>query len=158
LKPYPDALVDGVMLQPGLQINTRSAFVDRDSVSDAIQILTEVAELQRPPFISIRSVGAAVSRVPGGATAFAHRTAELMIVTTVVGPELVVEAGGSALEVIWRRLAPHVNGAYANYLSSATVEDVAAVYPGQTYRRLAAVKRQYDPGNLFAQNHNIRPR
>ena len=23
---------------------------------------------------------------------------------------------------------------------------------------LAAVKRQYDPGNLFARNHNVRPR
>jgi FAD/FMN-containing dehydrogenase len=157
LKPYVDALVDGVTLPPGLRIVTRSAFVDRDSVSDAIRILTEVGQLQRPPFISVRSVGAAVSRVPGEATAYAHRSAELMVVTTVVGPEPVVEAASSDLEVIWRRLAPHVKGAYANYLSSATEEDVAAIYPRETYRRLAAVKRQYDPGNLFAHNHNVRP-
>ncbi|MGW4475058.1 BBE domain-containing protein [Nonomuraea sp. NPDC004354] len=32
------------------------------------------------------------------------------------------------------------------------------MYPPQTYERLAAVKRQYDPGNLFAGNHNVRPR
>jgi ATP/maltotriose-dependent transcriptional regulator MalT len=24
-------------------------------------------------------------------------------------------------------------------------------------RRLAAVRRRYDPGNLFARNHNVRP-
>jgi FAD/FMN-containing dehydrogenase len=32
------------------------------------------------------------------------------------------------------------------------------VYPGATYERLAAVKRQYDPANLFAGNHNVLPR
>jgi FAD/FMN-containing dehydrogenase len=80
-----------------------------------------------------------------------------MFVTTTAGPEPVVEAARPALETIWRRLAPHVNGAYANFLASATEEDVAAIYPTQTYKRLAAVKRQYDPGNLFARNHNVRP-
>ena len=29
--------------------------------------------------------------------------------------------------------------------------------PDETFRRLAAIKRQYDPGNLFARNHNVRP-
>ena len=46
----------------------------------------------------------------------------------------------------------------AAILSTATEEDVAAVYPTEVYNRLAAVKRQYDPGNLFARNHNVRPR
>jgi len=48
-------------------------------------------------------------------------------------------------------------GAYANFLATATEEDVAAIYPEETYQRLAAVKRRYDPGNLFARNHNVRP-
>ena len=59
--------------------------------------------------------------------------------TTSAGPKPVVEAARPALEAIWARLAPHVSGAYANFLSSATAEDVAAIYPSQVYNRLAAV-------------------
>jgi FAD/FMN-containing dehydrogenase len=80
-----------------------------------------------------------------------------MFVTTIAGPKPVVEAARPALAAIWARLAPHVNGAYANFLATATEEDVAAIYPAETHRRLAAVKRQYDPGNLFTRNHNVRP-
>lgn len=99
-----------------------------------------------------------MAQVPGDATAYAHRRAELMIGTTVAGPAPVVEAALPGLEAIWGRLAPHVSGAYVNFLASAGEEDVAAVYPPRTYERLAAVKRQWDPGNLFARNHNVRPR
>ena len=48
-------------------------------------------------------------------------------------------------------------GTYINFQGSATAEDVAAAYPPATYARLAAVKRAYDPGNVFALNHNIEP-
>ncbi|MFI7708570.1 FAD-binding oxidoreductase [Nonomuraea sp. NPDC049480] len=157
LKPYADTLADGVTPPPGIQLVTRSAFVDKASVPEVLRILVEVGAAQGSPFIAVRSVGGAVSRIPGDATAYAHRQAELMFVTTIAGPRPVVEAARPALEAIWVRLAPHVNGAYANFLASATEEDVAAIYPTQTYERLAAVKRQYDPGNLFARNHNIRP-
>ncbi|MEU7745621.1 FAD-binding oxidoreductase [Nonomuraea sp. NPDC049158] len=157
LRPYADALVDGATPPPGIQLVTRSAFVDKASVPELLRTLVEVGAAQGSPFIAVRSVGGAVSRVPDDATAYAHRQAELMIVTTILGPQPVVEAARPALDAIWARLAPHVNGAYANFLTSATEEDVAAIYPTRTYERLAAVKRHYDPGNLFARNHNVRP-
>ena len=157
LKPYADTLVDGLTPPPGIQLVTRSAFVDTESVADVLQILAEVGASPGSPIIAVRSVGGAVSRVPDDATAYAHRQAELMFITTTVGPKPVIDAGRPALEAIWGRLAPHVSGAYANFLASATAEDVAAIYPAQTYKRLAAVKRQYDPSNLFARNHNVRP-
>ena len=62
-----------------------------------------------------------------------------------------------ALDAVWARLAPHVNGTYPNFASTAAEEDVAAAYPTDTYKRLAAVKRQYDPANLFAANYNVQP-
>ncbi|MGI5157888.1 FAD-binding oxidoreductase [Microbispora sp. CA-102843] len=158
LRPYADTLVDGATLPPGIHLVTRSAFAGRESVPEVLRILAETGAAEQAPFISVRSVGGAVSRVPHDTTAYAHRQAELMFVTTVVGPEPVIQAAGPVLEAIWTRLEPHVDGAYANFLASATEEDVAAIYPARTYERLAAVKRQYDPGNLFARNHNIRPR
>jgi FAD/FMN-containing dehydrogenase len=156
-RPYVDTLVDGGTPPPGIQILTRSAFVDRASVPEVLRILVEVGASERSPFIAVRSVGGAVSRVPVDATAYAHRQAELMFVTTTAGPQSVIEAARPVLEAIWGRLTPHVSGAYANFLASATEEDVAAIYPPETYRRLAAIKRQYDPANLFARNHNVRP-
>jgi hypothetical protein len=45
-------------------------------------------------------------------------------------------AGSPALEAIWAGLAPHVSGAYATFLSSATGEDVAAICPPHIYQRL----------------------
>jgi FAD/FMN-containing dehydrogenase len=157
LRPYADTLVEGMVPPPGIKVATRSAFVDKESVAEVLRILAEVGASQGSPAIAVRSVGGAVCRVADDATAYAHRQAELMFATVTAGPQPVVEAARPALEAIWARLAPHVSGAYANFLSSDTEEDVAAIYPPETYQRLTAVKRQYDAGNLFSRNHNVRP-
>ena len=157
LTPYADTLEDGASPPPGIQVVTRSAFVEKESVPEVLQILAEVAASKGSPVIGLRSVSGAVSRVPNDATAYAHRQAELLLVTLTAGPKPVVEAAAPALDAMWGRLAAHVNGAYANFLTSATEADVAATYPTETFRRLAALKRQYDPGNLFARNHNVPP-
>jgi FAD/FMN-containing dehydrogenase len=156
-KPYGDILEEGLTPPPGIQILTRNAFVDKASVPTVLRILAEAGASERPPVIAIRSVGGAVSRVPADATAYARRSAELMFVTTYVGPPPAIEAARPAMAALWADLAPHVSGAYANFLTEATDEDVAAVYPAETYRRLATVKAKYDPANLFAGNHNVRP-
>ncbi len=158
LRPYGDILEEGMTPPPGIQIVTRNAFVDEDSVPKVLQILAEVGAAEGSPVIAVRSVGGAVSRVGDDATAYARRSAELMFVTTYLGPPPAIEAARPRMADLWADLGPHVNGAYANFLSSASDEDVASVYPTQTYERLAEVKRRYDPDNLFAGNHNVRPR
>ena len=155
--PYADTLVDGATLPPGIRLVTRSAFVERDSVPEVLQILAMTAASNGSPAIAVRSVSGAVSRVPNDATAYPHRRAELMVATLTAGPDAAVTAAEPKLDAIWRDLATHVTGAYANFLTSTTDADVAAIYPAETFSRLAAVKRQYDPGNVFARNHNIAP-
>ena len=157
LGPYADTLEEVDEPPPGIQFRPRAAFAGRAAVPAVLAILAEVRTSERSPFISVRSLGGAVSRVPDDATAYAHRSAELMVMIIAAGPVPAVEAMQPMVDEAWRRLAPHVDGAYANFLASATEEDVAAIYPAPAYERLVAVKRGYDPGNLFAGNHNVRP-
>ena len=156
-KPYAEILVDGMTPPPGIQLVTRSGFAEKESVPEVLRILAEVGTSEGSPIMAVRSVGGAVSRVADDATAYAHRQAELMFATNVIGPPPALAAARPHFDAIWARLAPHVSGAYANFMASATEDDVAAIYPAETYQRLAAVKRQYDPFNVFAANHNVKP-
>jgi FAD/FMN-containing dehydrogenase len=157
LVPYADTLVDGASLPPGIRLVTRSAFVERESVSEVLRILASTAASNGSPAIAVRSVSGAAARVADDATAYSHRRVELMVATLTAGPDAVVTAAEPKLEATWEALATHVTGAYANFLSSATEADVAAIYPAETLRRLAAVKRRYDPDDVFARNHNVAP-
>ena len=157
LKAYGDTLEEGQTPPPGIRFHTQNAFVERSGADAALRILTEVGAAPGAPFLTIRSIGGALARVADDATAFAHRRAELMIGTATIGPTPAIEAATPALNALWERLAPHVSGTYANFNTTATEADVAAAYPTDTHKRLAAIKRQYDPANLFAGNYNVRP-
>jgi hypothetical protein len=61
-------------------------------------------------------------------------------------------------ESVWQTLQPIRAGVYANFLEDEGDARVREAYPGETYGRLAAVKRLYDPENVFKFNQNIRPR
>ena len=81
-----------------------------------------------------------------------------MFVTTAVGPRPAIDAARPRMDELWESLGAARVGRVRELPLGATDEDVAAVYPTETYRRLAAVKDRYDPHNLFAGNHNVRPR
>jgi len=57
----------------------------------------------------------------------------------------------------FRDTAPYATGGvYVNFLTEDESERIDEAY-GPNYHRLAAVKRKYDPQNLFRVNQNIRP-
>ena len=47
--------------------------------------------------------------------------------------------------------------AYVNFLMDEGPAQLRQGYPGKTYERLVAIKRRYDPTNLFRLNQNIAP-
>ena len=52
--------------------------------------------------------------------------------------------------------ASHAGGAYANDLSYDDTDRVRGAY-GANYERLSALKKKYDPDNLFRLNPNVKP-
>jgi hypothetical protein len=49
------------------------------------------------------------------------------------------------------------SGGYVNFMGTDGADRIREAYPGATWDRLRAVKRQYDPTNLFRLNQNIPP-
>jgi hypothetical protein len=94
------------------------------------------------------------------ATAFGHRHAPYNL--AIVGRW--IDPADRERHVAWTRetseaLQPFGGGAvYVNYLGPEESADrVLAAYDSRKLARLSAIKRQYDPTNLFRVNQNIAP-
>lgn len=134
------------------QVITNNAFVK--TLSDE---LIDVIAQSTGQILQIRSLGGAMNRVAPDATAFAHRNNEVLIVSpTFVAPDASDAAIKEALAP-WRNIQAFSSGAYCSFFTQDTDEAIAAAYPGETYQKLARIKKQYDPENLFDQNYNIKP-
>jgi hypothetical protein len=106
----------------------------------------------------LRVLGGALARVAPEATAFAHRASRILVNVVAVYDQpderLRHEAWVAGLAA---QLHDGDTGAYAGFLGEEGQERVRAAYPGRTWDRLRAVKRRYDPTNLFRLNQNIPP-
>jgi len=106
----------------------------------------------------LRVLGGAMARVPADATAFAHRGSRIManVAAFYEGPadRAVRQAWVDEFAAVLRQ---DDGGAYVGFLGDEGQARVREAYPGSTWERLAAVKRRYDPTNLFRRNHNVPP-
>lgn len=109
--------------------------------------------------VLLEPMDGAVRRVPPLATAYPERTADYcaLLMGIWMDPAQTEKSIGQVREVS-AALAPLSTGrAYVNYLDDDERERVPTAYGQEIYERLRAVKKRYDPTNLFRENQNIPP-
>ncbi|HEY8581876.1 MAG TPA: FAD-binding oxidoreductase [Capillimicrobium sp.] len=158
VQAIPYAEIYGHEGPPRAAFAVRSALLDELDEAAAAALLDGVWEKGTGhASVEVRVLGGAMARVPADATAFAHRQRRLMV---TVGAMSEHPADMPALEASASRraAAAGLNGrdGYVNYLGDQPAA-LASAYPEATARRLAEVKRRYDPANLLRSNFNIAP-
>ena len=104
-------------------------------------------------------LGGAAARVADDATAYAHRKRRFMANGAVLVQSVEeLPSHDGWLDDFARTIQRGPEAAYVNFLTTKGEARVRQAYPGGTYERLAAIKRRYDPTNLFRLNQNIAPR
>ena len=131
------------------------------AVTDSL-IDTIVPFAEKPPSphceVFIGSLGCQINRIAVDATAYTSRDARYIV--NIHGRW--TDAADDAKCIGWSRelfsaMTPFATGGvYVNFMTQEESARVNAAY-GLNYPRLAQVKKQYDPNNLFRSNQNIVP-
>ncbi|CAE6714431.1 6-hydroxy-D-nicotine oxidase [Paraburkholderia domus] len=147
------------LLTPGARNYWKSH--NLDNISDGLidALLAAIGTLPSPQCeIFFGQIGAQTSRVPVDATAYSSRDTQYAM--NVHGRW--DDASDDERCIAWARAffdaaAPFALGSvYVNFMTQEESGRVADAY-GPNYERLVAVKKHYDPHNLFRHNQNIRP-
>jgi hypothetical protein len=107
--------------------------------------------------VQLLPMGGAIAKVAEDATAFSGRRAPFFVGIDAQW----TDPSEDALYMGWARetfeaLRPHF--APGNYVNAAeAADDIRAVYGDAKYERLVALKREWDPENVFRINANIKP-
>jgi len=158
--PFPalQSLFDP-LLPTGLQWYWKGDFV-KELPDEAIDAHLEHAA-KAPSELSLMHlypIDKAVHRVSRNNTAWNCRNATWSMVIAGIdpNPHKAKEITKWAKEY-WEAIHPFtMGGAYVNFMMEEGQERIQATY-GENHARLSAVKKKYDPDNLFRVNQNIKP-
>jgi FAD/FMN-containing dehydrogenase len=145
----------------GNQVYWKGTFLRELSAGAMDVLVKQGAALPNPSCgLVLEHFHGVLNRVPNDATAFAQRTASFNVAIVAQWQD----AAEADRCIAWARetfdaLQPYsTGGVYLNYLGVGDDEGRVHDALGTNYDRLAAIKQQYDPGNLFSANQNIAPK
>ncbi len=127
---------------------------------EIIDITVDHALRINSPFsaLTLWQRGGAVARVGEEETAFGGRSAgHTFNIAGITESEAGFEEERQWSRNFWSALEPYHTSVYVNFLMEDGEEQIRQAYGAKKYDRLKALKRRYDPDNLFRLNHNIRP-
>ena len=158
--PYPalNSMFDD-LLPHGLHHYWKADFVN-ELTDAAIDVHIERGP-EVPNFLSLMHLyplNGAVQDVAPDATAFAHRDAKFAhIIAGIDSDGANLPAHREWVRDYWSALHPHSSeAAYVNFMMDEGEDRIRATY-GDNYERLAEIKAEWDPTNLFHLNQNIAP-
>lgn len=127
---------------------------------DVIDIMVEHGRRIVSPIttLGLWQMGGAIARVGENETAFNGRDAGFTF--NLNGNSYTADGFDAEREWArdcWSALAPYHSGVYVNFLMDEGRERVRQAYGPAKYDRLTALKRRYDPDNVFRLNQNIPP-
>ena len=137
----------------------RNLFLERVDTAVAEEILERLRDSTAMMSVAqLRVLGGALARVPSDATAFAHRQKKIMtqVVAIYASPDEAAVHEAWASETA-ETLRQGDTSAYVNFVGDEGGARVHDAYPDATWKRLAKIKRRYDPDNVFRLNQNIAP-
>ncbi|HEX3266206.1 MAG TPA: FAD-binding oxidoreductase [Candidatus Limnocylindrales bacterium] len=160
--PYPEMFPpeEGDYHPTAVSLNLLIDRFDRET-ADAIMAQLEASDAAMRA-VQIRVMGGAMARVRWDATAFAHRTRKIMINVACfyegeADKPVRQDWVDRTAEAIRRTAGATDRCAYVNFVNDEGAERIHDIYPDEIYRRLAEIKRRYDPGNVFRLNQNVPP-
>ena len=165
MTPLPYVALQGMLDDSapwGIGGYEKALYLD-DLTDDAVDVLATRAGEKRSPlsFAPIFLLDGAYARVGDDDTAYGGRRRRQYVVNiAAVGPDLAAPAvDRDWVRSIWDELRPLAadGGGYVNFMAEADADRVRASYGAAKYERLAHIKAEYDPGNLFHRNANIKP-
>jgi hypothetical protein len=122
-------------------------------------VLGQTAAVPDSPLVltEIRHLGGAIARRPEVPGAVPGRDAAFSLFTIAPGVPPLAQAGPAAVAALFEAVRPWRSAsALPNFLGRCTDPDlVAACWPDGDRERLLAVKRRWDPANLFRLGHAI---
>ncbi len=108
--------------------------------------------------VFIAQMGGATNRIAPDATAYRHRDAEFIM--NVHGRWENASDDDRCIgwcRELFQAATPYATGGvYVNFMTEEEEQRVAEAY-GDSYQRLVALKKKYDPDNMLRLNQNIRP-
>jgi len=129
----------------------------RSLPDDAVDAVVEAGAADSPlAFVEVRHWGGAMADPPPDAGPAGHRDVPFSVLAVAPYPTSDRTATDAHLDRLAGRLARHATG--GSFLTLLTDRRrTRTAFTDANYARLAAVKRTWDPGNVFHLNHNIPP-
>ena len=124
----------------------RSALLDHitpEFAADAERLLRSGASY----YFQIRSPGGATTDVAPDSTAFPHRDAQFAV--------LAMAGSDARIDDVWDGMRHHFDGIYLSFETDRSPDRLQDAFPPETLARLRALKRTYDPDNVFRDNFNL---